>query len=96
MRMPLKFSLTDCQALRLLPSGVGRTVFATRGLILAQEHIMNQIHIATKLAHASRALRVLEAAWAALTAGARAIPLGDNGMLLRGLAAHIEDLNRRH
>jgi hypothetical protein len=57
---------------------------------------MNQIHIATKLAHASRVLRVLEAAWAALTAGARAIPLGDNGMLLRGLAAHIAELNRRH
>jgi hypothetical protein len=94
--MALKFSLTDCQALRLLPSGGGCNVFATRGSILAQEHIMNQIHIATKLAHASRALRFFGAAWAALTAGARAIPLGDNGMLLRSLAAHISELNRRH
>jgi hypothetical protein len=38
--------------------------------------------------------RALEAAWAALSAGSRAIPLGDNGSLYRELAARAAAANR--
>ncbi len=41
------------------------------------------------------AARALEAAWAALSAGSRAIPLGDNGALYRELAARAAAANRR-
>jgi hypothetical protein len=44
---------------------------------------------------AARAVGILETAWAALTAGSRAIPFGDNGTLFRDLAAHIAASNRR-
>ena len=39
---------------------------------------------------AVRALDGLSLAFAALVAGARSVPLGDNGALLRELAAHAE------
>jgi hypothetical protein len=44
---------------------------------------------------AARAAAVLRAAWAALMAGSRTIPFGDNGVLLRELAARIAASNRR-
>lgn len=37
----------------------------------------------------------LRGAWAALTAGSRAIPLGDNGALFRELAGRIAVPDRR-
>jgi hypothetical protein len=53
---------------------------------------------AARAVHATRAARaagVFRAAWAALTAGSRAIPFGDNGVLLRDLAARIAASNNR-
>jgi hypothetical protein len=44
---------------------------------------------------AARAAGVLKSAWAALTTGSRAIPLGDNSTLIRDLAARIAASNRR-
>jgi len=44
---------------------------------------------------AARAAGVLRAAWAALAAGSRTIPFGDNGALLRDLASRIAASNRR-
>jgi hypothetical protein len=44
---------------------------------------------------AARAAGILKAAWAALSAGSRAIPLGDNSALFRDLAARIAASNRR-
>jgi hypothetical protein len=44
---------------------------------------------------AARAAGVLRAAWAALTIGSRTIPFGDNGTLLRELAARIAASNHR-
>ena len=44
----------------------------------------------------ARAAAVLKAAWAALTIGSRAIPLGDNGELFRELAARIAILSHRN
>jgi hypothetical protein len=42
-----------------------------------------------------RAAGVFRAAWAALMTGSRTIPFGDNGALLRELAARIAASNRR-
>jgi hypothetical protein len=53
---------------------------------------------ADRAVHATRAARaagVFRAAWAALTAGSRAVPFGDNGALLRDLAARIAASNNR-
>ena len=53
---------------------------------------------AARAVHATRAARaagLFRAAWAALTAGSRAIPFGDNGALLRDLAARIAASNNR-
>jgi hypothetical protein len=36
-----------------------------------------------------RVSRTLSLGFAALTTGARSVPLGDNGKLLRALAAHV-------
>jgi hypothetical protein len=48
---------------------------------------------AARALHATGAARaaagVFRAAWAALTTGSRTIPFGDNGVLLRDLAARI-------
>jgi hypothetical protein len=44
---------------------------------------------------AARAAGVFRAAWAALTAGSRTIPFGDNGAVLRDLAFRIAASNRR-
>jgi hypothetical protein len=44
---------------------------------------------------AGRAALVVKTAWAALTAGSRTIPFGDNGDLFRDLAAHIAASRRR-
>jgi hypothetical protein len=53
---------------------------------------------ADRAVHATGAARVagvLRAAWAALMAGSRTIPFGDNGVLLRELAARIAASNGR-
>jgi len=42
-----------------------------------------------------RTARSLEGAWAALVAGSRAIPLGDNGAVIGELAAHLAAPKRR-
>lgn len=44
---------------------------------------------------AASSARTLKGAWAALTTGSRAIPLGDNGRLYQELAARIKGCNRR-
>jgi hypothetical protein len=52
---------------------------------------------ADRAVHATGAARVagvLRAAWAALTIGSRTIPFGDNGTLLRELAARVAASNR--
>ena len=41
------------------------------------------------IARVARALHALRSAFAAMVAGSRAIPLGDNGALFRELAARI-------
>jgi len=50
---------------------------------------------AIRAASAARAAGVFRAGWAALTTGSRTIPFGDNGALLRDLAARIAASNRR-
>jgi hypothetical protein len=45
----LKFSLTDCQTLRLLQLGVWSNVFLN-GLNRQTGHIMNEIHLIARLA----------------------------------------------
>ncbi len=53
---------------------------------------------AARAVHATgraRAAGVFRAAWAALTAGSRTIPFGDNGAVLRDLASRIAASNRR-
>jgi hypothetical protein len=44
--------------------------------------------------HSSAAVRALKFAFAALVAGSRAVPLGDNGQLTRELGAYGEHLSR--
>jgi hypothetical protein len=44
--------------------------------------------------HSSAAVRAVKFAFAALVAGSRAVPLGDNGQLTRELAAYGERLSR--
>jgi hypothetical protein len=44
--------------------------------------------------HSSAAIRAVKFAFAALVAGSRAVPLGDNGQLTRELAAYGERLSR--
>jgi hypothetical protein len=43
--------------------------------------------------HASAAVRAIKFAFAALVAGSRAVPLGDNGQLTRELGAYGERLS---
>jgi hypothetical protein len=55
---------------------------------------MSQIHLVARFAQGLLAVAIvmaigLKSAWAALTAGSRAIPLGDNSTLIRDLAARI-------
>ena len=52
---------------------------------------MNQIHLA---ARPSTIAYAIKSAWAALTAGSRTIPLGDNSALFRDLAMEIAALRR--
>ena len=57
---------------------------------------MSSVGIAAGAASlAARAARAVEAAWAALSAGSRAVLLGDNGALYRELAARIAAANCR-
>jgi hypothetical protein len=44
--------------------------------------------------HSSAAVRALKFAFASLVAGSRAVPLGDNGQLIRELGAYGEHLSR--
>lgn len=44
--------------------------------------------------HSSAAVRAVKFAFAALVAGSRAVPLGDNGRLIRELQAYGERLSR--
>jgi hypothetical protein len=60
---------------------------------------MSQIHLVARLAQGLVAVTIafavgLKSAWAALTAGSRAIPFGDNSTLIRDLAARIAASNR--
>lgn len=75
-----------------------------RETIAREYHIMNEFAVAARNAQelirtllidgAPRAYRVVSAAFAALTAGSRAIPLGDNGELLRNLAVRSGEAAR--
>jgi len=55
---------------------------------------MNEIHLTARLAQ-GLPTGIFRAAWAALAAGSRAIPFGDNGALLRELAARVA-ASKRH
>jgi hypothetical protein len=44
--------------------------------------------------HASAAVRAIKFAFAALVAGSRTVPLGDNGQIIRELGAYGEHLSR--
>jgi len=47
----------------------------------------------TRLPHSSAAVRAVKFAFAALVAGSRVVPLGDNGQLTRELGAYGERLS---
>jgi hypothetical protein len=59
MRMSLKFSLKDCQALDLLRIGARRNLQRDRNQPVLKEHIMNQIHLAARVAQGLLAVTIV-------------------------------------
>jgi hypothetical protein len=66
---------------------------SSTGLNRQTGHIMNEIHLIARLAQGLTTGIIR--AWAALAAGSRTIPFGDNGALLRELAARVA-ASKRH